>query len=67
MKLMQHSNEGRLIDFAAAMNKITTTGQTRLAAQVSHSGKALLMEPRSVRHQERVEDLFYLLFKRTGA
>lgn len=64
---MQQSNEGRLIDFAAAMNKMTTTGKSALAAQVTSSGKALLMEPRSVRHQERVEDLFYLLFKRTGA
>lgn len=64
---MQQSNEGRLIDFAAAMNKMTTTGKAGFAAQVKSSGKALLMEPRSVRHQERVEDLFYLLFKRTGA
>lgn len=64
---MQHSNEGRLIDFAAAMNKITSTAQPALAAQLNSAGKTLLMEPRSVRHQERVEDLFYLLFKRTGA
>jgi hypothetical protein len=31
------------------------------------AGKTLIMEPRTIRHQERVEDLFYLLFRRTGA
>jgi hypothetical protein len=63
---MQQSNEGRLIHFAAALNNLNTTGSTSLAAQIDGKGQTLLMEPRSVRHQERVEDLFYLLFKRTG-
>ncbi len=63
---MQESNEGRLIQFAAAMQKVISTGQPLLNAQAPVKGQAILMEPRSVRHQERVEDLFYLLFKRTG-
>jgi hypothetical protein len=63
---MQESNEGRLIQFAAAMQKVTSTGQNQLGLQTPGKGQAILMEPRSVRHQERVEDLFYLLFKRTG-
>lgn len=64
---MQQSNEGRVINFAAAIQNVTTTGKPGLMADLNRTGKALLLEPRSVRHQERVEDLFYLLFKRTGA
>jgi hypothetical protein len=64
---MQQSNEGRVIHFAAAIQSVTGTGKSDLMAERSRKGKTLLLEPRSVRHQERVEDLFYLLFKRTGA
>lgn len=60
---MQQSGEGRLLPFEATLNKIA-----QMQGTTAHSkGQAILMEPRSVRHQERVEDLFYLLFKRTSA
>lgn len=61
---MQEVSEGRLIQFTAALNKMTDNEAAKEAG--STSGQTLLMEPRTVRHQERVEDLFYLLFKRTG-
>lgn len=59
---MQNENQGRLIDISAMLaqtprNTSTATG----------TGQALILEPRTIRHQERVEDLFYLLFRRTGA
>lgn len=60
---MQQSGEGRLLPFEATLNKIAQMQNTSAQRQ----GQAILMEPRSVRHQERVEDLFYLLFKRTSA
>lgn len=60
---MQNSTDGRLLEFQAAM-KITNQGKAGLSTK---KGQTLLLEPRSVRHQERVEDLFYLLFKRTSA
>lgn len=62
---MEASNHGRLIEFKRAANDMNTADM-RVLAQQKHLGAALIMEPRTIRHQERVEDLFYLLFRRTG-
>lgn len=59
---MEPSNHGRLIEFKRAPNETPVTAP----ALQSHAGTALILEPRTIRHQERVEDLFYLLFRRTG-
>ncbi len=63
---MEASNHGRLIEFKRALNETNTTAAGALAPQ-KHAGAALILEPRTIRHQERVEDLFYLLFRRTGS
>jgi len=62
---MQTSTQGKLIEFAAAFSRKPSDAKV-LAGRASE-GRTLLLEPRSVRHQERVNDLFYLLFKRTGS
>ena len=62
---MEPSNDGRLIEFKRALNDTHTKPATTVATQ-NHTRAALILEPRTIRHQERVEDLFYLLFRRTG-
>jgi hypothetical protein len=66
---MDHTNEGRLIEFAGALKQLQMrSAPAATAATKTHTTtNALIMEPRTIRHQERVEDLFYLLFKRTGS
>ncbi|MBV6492048.1 MAG: hypothetical protein LDLANPLL_00037 [Turneriella sp.] len=66
IQTMHEANEGRLLDFQAAMANFTPCEKNYSRSFNSTQGKALLLEPRSIRHQERVEDLFYLLFKRTS-
>ncbi|HRP70275.1 MAG TPA: hypothetical protein PLY93_12135 [Turneriella sp.] len=63
---MYELNEGRLLDFQTALKKQPSICETYNVHSAIERGKALLLEPRNVRHQERVEDLFYLLFKRTS-
>lgn len=62
---MQNENRGRVIDMATAFNALARASKTTTTDR--QAGKTLIMEPRTIRHQERVEDLFYLLFRRTGA
>ncbi len=62
---MQNENHGRVIDMATAFNAPARASNTTTTDR--QAGKTLIMEPRTIRHQERVEDLFYLLFRRTGA
>lgn len=66
MEIMEASNHGRLIEFKRALNETNAAASTAPARQKG-SGAALILEPRTIRHQERVEDLFYLLFRRTGS
>ncbi len=63
---MQNEHHGRVIDMAKAFRPAARE-QKATHSSGRQDGKALLMEPRTIRHQERVEDLFYLLFRRTGA
>lgn len=63
---MQNENHGRIIDMATAFAPPHRV-QSPTSTTERQAGKALIMEPRTIRHQERVEDLFYLLFRRTGA
>ncbi|HMV36467.1 MAG TPA: hypothetical protein PKW28_15750 [Turneriella sp.] len=63
---MQNENHGRIIDMAKAFTP-AVRAQNANNSTGRQDGKALIMEPRTIRHQERVEDLFYLLFRRTGA
>lgn len=58
--------QGRIIEFSTLLTKPVANNNTMTATGAA-SGRTLLLEPRSVRHQERVNDLFYLLFKRTRA
>jgi hypothetical protein len=64
--LMQNENHGRIIDMATAFQSAQRV-QNAMSTTERQAGKTLIMEPRTIRHQERVEDLFYLLFRRTGA
>ena len=61
---MEQTNEGRLISFCQAQDQKSTL--TEASRDRKPTGRALILEPRTIRHQERVEDLFYLLFRRTG-
>jgi hypothetical protein len=63
---MQNENHGRIIDMATAFQSAQRV-QNAMSTTERQAGKTLIMEPRTIRHQERVEDLFYLLFRRTGA
>jgi hypothetical protein len=62
---MQNENHGRIIDITAAFAPSRRV-QSPSSIRKQQAGKALIMEPRTIRHQERVEDLFYLLFRRSG-
>jgi hypothetical protein len=62
---MQNENYGRIIDITKAFSP-AVPGQKANTSTSNRDGRALIMEPRTIRHQERVEDLFYLLFRRTG-
>lgn len=62
---MHSENSNRIIDFSSFLMQARQTTQS--LADDNRAGAALLLEPRTIRHQERVGDLFYLLFKRTGA
>lgn len=62
---MEASNHGRLIEFRRALNETNIKAAGPMPAQ-KNVRAALILEPRTIRHQERVEDLFYLLFRRTG-
>lgn len=66
MNIMEASNYGRLIEFKRALNETNSAASTAPTRQKG-GGAALILEPRTIRHQERVEDLFYLLFRRTGS
>ena len=66
MSNMEASNHGRLIEFKSAAHNMKNADSRAIAPQ-ARPGTALIMEPRTIRHQERVEDLFYLLFRRTGS
>jgi hypothetical protein len=59
---MQNDVHGKLIEFSRA----SVAASKPLSPAHVKAGQALIMEPRTIRHQERVEDLFYLLFRRTG-
>jgi len=62
---MHHEHSSRIIDFSSFLLQARQTPQA--LSNDNRAGAALLLEPRTIRHQERVEDLFYLLFKRTGS
>lgn len=64
---MQNENQGRLIDISAMLAQPRKAGNHTNTTATAGTGQALILEPRTIRHQERVEDLFYLLFRRTGA
>jgi len=59
---MQNDVHGKLIEFSRSSGAASKP----LSPANVKAGQALIMEPRTIRHQERVEDLFYLLFRRTG-
>lgn len=61
---MQNENQGRVLDMAAVFASLPQKPNT---SATGRDGKTLFIEPRTIRHQERVVDLFYLLFRRTGA
>lgn len=59
---MQNDVTGKLIEFTRGYSaQSQSPNNTQKTA-----GQTLILEPRTIRHQERVEDLFYLLFRRTG-
>ena len=64
---MEQMNYGRIIDFKHRLADKSGADNHTLQTQRPQSGQALILEPRTIRHQERVEDLFYLLFRRTGS
>ncbi|AFM13507.1 hypothetical protein [Turneriella parva] len=59
---MQNDVNGKLIEFS----RVFAPPAQKAGAVNTKAGQALILEPRTIRHQERVEDLFYLLFRRTG-
>ncbi len=63
---MYNETSGRVIDFSAILTQAQQNAKPARSGECQRAGEALLLEPRTIRHQERVEDLFYLLFKRTG-
>lgn len=62
---MQHENYGRIIRMTMPFPEPQRV-QSATSTSDHRAGTALIMEPRTIRHQERVEDLFYLLFRRAG-
>jgi hypothetical protein len=62
---MQNENQGRIIDMAQVFLRSAQANGKNNSGKLQ-AGKTLILEPRTIRHQERVEDLFYLLFRRTG-
>ncbi len=63
---MQNDVHGKLIAFSRVLGPGQGSKHTTDFAVTQKAGQALILEPRTIRHQERVEDLFYLLFRRTG-
>lgn len=63
---MYNETSGRVIDFSAILTQTQQNSKPARSSECRRAGEAILLEPRTIRHQERVEDLFYLLFKRTG-
>lgn len=63
---MQNDVHGKLIAFSRALTQGSGAQHSPDFVGSKKAGQALILEPRTIRHQERVEDLFYLLFRRTG-
>ncbi|MCX7634023.1 MAG: hypothetical protein N2Z22_11895 [Turneriella sp.] len=59
--MMQNQTEGRLVD---AANLFHQNDSSKTQQTTACDGKVLFIEPRTIRHQERVIDLFHILFRR---